>query len=585
MTRPFNALNTAMKQPPIRYVIFALLILLPNSAIYAKTPAPDARTAAHTVDTSPAEVEAIRIGLTPGRTRLVFDVSQATDFALESNATGKSHVITLASANTQFDHKRVPLVGSGLRSITVHSDQRGLTYRIETDKALSTKRIFLPPNDIHGYRLVVDFHDDSQVTRAVTTQATTADAASKRENESLPQTATRNYSSASATTLPNPIYPETEGQLSGYLSVESRLFARSPLYSKQDRHNISIAVEPEYFYDWDDARSRLAVRAFMRYDANDDERTHVDLRELYWRLERDRWVFKAGIDVVFWGVTESKHLVDIINQTDLVENIDGEDKLGQPMVSVEYASGKWGTWQAYVLPYFRERTYPGTRGRLRSEPYVDTDDPQYQSGDDEKHIDFAVRWSHYVGDWDFGIAHFSGTERTPYLLPTASGSDVRLRPHYLQIDQTSLDVQATMGAWLWKLEAVYNDNHFEDYFASSAGFEFTQFGVLDSSVDLGWLLEYHFDERDERSQSVLQKDVFAGVRYTGNDIASTRLLAGLSVDVDTEAIFTNIEAVRRLGEHWTLTLEARFFSNTERPDALHFLRRDDYVELQFTRYF
>ena len=41
-----------------------------------------------------------------------------------------------------------------------------------------------------------------------------------------------------------------------------------------------------------------------------------------------------GIDKVFWGVIESRHLVDYINQTDGVEDVDGEDKLGQPMINL-----------------------------------------------------------------------------------------------------------------------------------------------------------------------------------------------------------------------------------------------------------
>jgi len=42
----------------------------------------------------------------------------------------------------------------------------------------------------------------------------------------------------------------------------------------------------------------------------------------------------VGINSVFWRVVESNHLVDILNQTDLIEDIDGEEKLGQPMISL-----------------------------------------------------------------------------------------------------------------------------------------------------------------------------------------------------------------------------------------------------------
>ena len=43
---------------------------------------------------------------------------------------------------------------------------------------------------------------------------------------------------------------------------------------------------------------------------------------------------RLGLRKVYWGVTESQHLVDVINQTEGVENLDGEDKLGQPMLNL-----------------------------------------------------------------------------------------------------------------------------------------------------------------------------------------------------------------------------------------------------------
>lgn len=60
----------------------------------------------------------------------------------------------------------------------------------------------------------------------------------------------------------------------------------------------------------------------MRWDLEDSERTHVDLRELYWRRSFASADLYIGLRKLFWGVTESVHLVDVVNQTDLVENTD-----------------------------------------------------------------------------------------------------------------------------------------------------------------------------------------------------------------------------------------------------------------------
>jgi hypothetical protein len=81
---------------------------------------------------------------------------------------------------------------------------------------------------------------------------------------------------------------------------------------------------------------------------------------------------------VFWGVTESSHLVDIINQSDFVENIDTEDKLGQPMVSLRWLP-EWGTLDLFLMPLHRERTFQGLAGRPRLPLPIDQDNPVYES--------------------------------------------------------------------------------------------------------------------------------------------------------------------------------------------------------------
>ena len=77
------------------------------------------------------------------------------------------------------------------------------------------------------------------------------------------------------------------------------------------------------------------------------------LREFYWWRDFDSVEIYVGARQLFWGVTETVHLVDVINQNDLVEDIDGEDKLGQPMVSL-LLDRDWGTLELFSLLGFRE---------------------------------------------------------------------------------------------------------------------------------------------------------------------------------------------------------------------------------------
>lgn len=533
-----------------------------------------------------SQVVSLRLGQTPGRTRLVFDLSDPASFNLRKLDNPQRVIVELSDASSAFDPSAISVRGTPIKRIEAPEAQdQPLRYVINLAQDVSPRLFALKPYLNNGHRLVLDLYQPQSQANTGVLDAPGSDTSGEAPLIAA-NTAPRPkpVSPRSATKTETPAPPAPEGELSGYFSIETRLFASDAQFEGQDEHSVSVALEPQYYIDWADGAQRFALRPFFRYDANDDERSHIDLRELYWRMEYNDFIVKLGVDVVFWGVAESQHLIDVINQTDFVENIDGEDRLGQPMLNVDYSS-PWGTWQGYILPYFRERTFPGENGRLRTNPYVDTDDAIYESGKEEEHIDFAVRWSHYFGDWDVGLAHFSGTSREPVLVPSGTVSQPRLSPLYLQIDQTSLDVQATKGAWLWKLEALYNSNRLEDYYAAVGGFEYTWFGAINEVADLGWLLEYHFDERDESALTPLQDDIFFGVRYTGNDVAGTRVLAGVIVDVDSQSTFGNFEAVRRLGEDWTVTLEARIFSNVDDADLMRFWEEDDYIELQLSRFF
>ena len=436
-------------------------------------------------------------------------------------------------------------------------------------------------------------------------------------------------------------------KLTGNIAAQGIYFFHDPSDPQQyETGDLSISLEPEFYGEWAGGKQSFTFTPFGRYDQQDDERSHADIRELYWRQSGAHHELRLGVRRVFWGVTESQHLVDIINQDDFVEDIDGEDKLGQPMANLALIGG-WGTLDLYVLPYFRERTFPGPEGRLRPQFVVDTDHPEYESDDEEKHVDGALRWAKTLGQWDFGLSYFDGTSRDPRLLidpgapllvpdpstlpptcllfpnqpqcqVTVFLPDAKLFPRYDQISQVGLDMQAIFGGWAWKLEAIRRDSHFEDYTAATGGFEYTFVGVFGSQTDVGVLGEYLWDSRgrldpDSRQAdaqrrvqdgqgftpaeaialqglkfknfSAFQDDIFVGTRIAFNDVQSTDILAGVIVDRETQATFGSIEANRRLGDAWKLSLTSRFVGHVDGIDPLYGFRNDDYVQLELARYF
>jgi hypothetical protein len=377
-----------------------------------------------------------------------------------------------------------------------------------------------------------------------------------------------------------------EMQISGYLAAETTLFVSNAAYPDQfDGVQAGLIGQPEFRFETTDRRNQYGFIPFAHLDSQDERRTRADLREAWWLHIADEWELLVGMNRVFWGVTESNHLVDIINQTDQVGNIDGEDKLGQPMLRLAFQRD-WGELELFVLPGFRERTFPGKEGRLRF-PLVTDGEALYTNSQEERHVDLAARYSHYIGDWDFAFSAFHGTGREPRFVPDATFT--RFFAVYDIIDQVSVDIQYTVDSWLWKFEGLWRSQNSEQFFAAVGGFEYTLYQIMNSTADLGLLLEYSRDGRDEdftvAPPTVLDDDIFAGARLALNDTQSSELLAGVVVDRNDRAYQLSVEAERRLGDRWKLELESRWFLNTSNSPVLSAFKQDNHVTLRLSRYF
>jgi hypothetical protein len=299
----------------------------------------------------------------------------------------------------------------------------------------------------------------------------------------------------------------------------------------------------------------------------------------------DRVTAFAGFGKVFWGVTEVRHLVDIINQTDAVEDVDNEDKLGQPMLNVTL-DGRWGYIDVFYLPMFRERTYPAADARLRGLLPIDGE-ASYQSAAGRFHQDFALRWSRPFGAFDVGASFFRGTSREPRFIVVADAAGLPyLRPHYDVIDQVGIDVQWTGSATLLKLEAITRGGHGDRFFAATGGVEYTLYQLLGGSSDVGLLAEFMLDRRGVGAPpTVFDNDVFVGFRWALNDVHDTAILGGPVVDYKTGEVLALLEVERRLGSGWRFELEARLFANTAPAAATNSLRRDGFLTLRLSKFF
>ncbi|NKB60349.1 MAG: hypothetical protein GKS00_28920 [Alphaproteobacteria bacterium] len=376
-----------------------------------------------------------------------------------------------------------------------------------------------------------------------------------------------------------------EVRTSGFVASELRWFPETPQFQGQfSGAEPSLLLNPEFRYRSDDKRTQAVFIPFLRLSARDDTRTHFDLREAYIATRSGDWDVLVGVNKVFWGVAESRHLVNIINQTDAIEDTDEEDKLGQPMVNVGVEKD-WGRVDLFVLPGFRERPFPRTQGRLRAGLVVDDDLATFESGAGNAHIDVAARYSHFIGDWDVGVSVFHGLSREPRFLPSADGT--RLAPRYDKITQLGLDLQYTIDAWLWKFEGIVREGHDDPFAAMVGGFEYTFFQVADSDADVGVLAEVHLDGRDENRAppTIFDNDLFVGTRLALNDVDDTQALAGAVIDAEDGSLSFFLEAERRLGDTWKIEAEARLLGNVDDKNTLAPFKRDSFFNLRLSRFF
>jgi hypothetical protein len=377
-------------------------------------------------------------------------------------------------------------------------------------------------------------------------------------------------------------------EITGRLSVESRWFPKTGAYSGQRAHGSGVVAEPRIYVE--DVRGRsFTLAPFFRFDAGDKRRTHMDLREAYFLLfgevGNQEWELRLGVDRVFWGVTESRHLVNIINQVDLVEHPYKEPTLGQPVVHATF-SGDWGAVELFGMTGHRARTFPGRSGRLRFPFIVDNERISYESNAGRWHPDVAARYSRSAGNMDVGISGFDGNSRDPLLLPGVDRKGLPvLLPQYERIRQFGLDAQLTAGSWLFKIEALGRAGARDrrgveaEYVASTMGGEYTFYSVIGSAADLSLIGEWNYDGRGRNATNIFQNDLFVAARLAFNDVQSTEVLGSVMNDIDTTTRVFTFEFNRRLSDRFSLHVEAIALLDVDADDLSYASRRDSFVEL------
>ena len=71
----------------------------------------------------------------------------------------------------------------------------------------------------------------------------------------------------------------------------------------------------------------------------------------------------------------------------------------------------------------------------------------------------------------------------------------------------------------------------------------------------------------------------------GSAARDRHVAAGRKAHRERGGAFGNVEASRRVGDSGKLVIELRLFVDADEADPLYFLRRDDYLQVEYIRYF
>lgn len=369
--------------------------------------------------------------------------------------------------------------------------------------------------------------------------------------------------------------------VSGKIESRFRYFEEKPLYAAQgdSRNYNEYSFENRLESKGGGYGDFLFEYSINSYSDDEEEQSQLELMEAYWSKTSGDYGVGVGVNRVFWGVVESNHLVDIVNQTAFQKDFDGMEKIGENMLNASMYTGI-GTLDVYLLPGFRERQYPTDEERLVL-PGIDLDDQRFGPGASDDYVDQVVRLSGYKDAWDYGLYYFKGISREPILvLDTQLGASVY---YYDLIKQLGTDVQYTGDFHTFKLEAIYRQTPRDEFGAYVFGYEYTFYQVLGDNGDVSLLTEYSRDQRnpaiDISPPTIYDDDVFLAVRLRFNNVAGSYVLIGMLKDRERDSEVYNLNYGTRLTNHFSIKLKAKIFRNIEQSDVLSVYQNDSYYNI------
>ena len=280
----------------------------------------------------------VRTGIHPNKTRVVVDISEPVSYQISYRDTLASDglreiIIDLKEATNRDDItalvQKIAQIGV-VEKIKLENKAGSVRLRLTLNEPATVDNSFLlAPEPGNLYRLVIDMKPitsaqwseqvplptpppvEPEITEIALPEAPVAAIVPAETAPSQPDLPHETPSDlAEVESYDDMVTEDSNFTLSGYIEVEGRLFTQSSPQVEPKDWTLSFAVEPLLEYISEDGNTQFMFRPFARVDVQDKDRSHVDIRELKGTFTRDQWQLTVGIDTLFWGVTESNHLVE-----------------------------------------------------------------------------------------------------------------------------------------------------------------------------------------------------------------------------------------------------------------------------------
>lgn len=339
------------------------------------------------------------------------------------------------------------------------------------------------------------------------------------------------------------VYPGTL-ELEG--SLESMVF--SPDQKKQTTdYNQSFMGRFENNYSYQQVEGSLG--GFFRYDATDHQRDYIYPEDTFVKYDYEGIRFYLGTKVFNFSSTEIFHPADGVNSKVLSGNLADTEKIGEPVVSVDFPFYD-GEIALYYFPYFIPSQFPSEKSRLGLD--LELGSVKWLDGDGK------LKRNHQVNQFGAKVTQsFNGLDLSFHLLYHVDRQSPMIAVDPLTYGKNpvfgeTLEYGATLqnvfeNGLIVKAEVVRKDylssksfftiygmRSFKDQTSGVLSFEYGlgPFSGVDSTLIIEGqnIFELNRMERDEAG--FFSRDLLIGNRFTFNDAHSNELFLGLVVDLE-----------------------------------------------------